>query len=48
MTLKEAQQQVDQWINPTGIDLTEAFNAGMTKRSERDATRHLNNPKLSD
>ena len=26
--------------NQTGINLTTAFHAGMTKRSDRDATRH--------
>ena len=34
--------------NQTGIDLTEAFQAGMTKCSDRDAKRHHNNPTLSD
>ncbi len=33
--------------NQTGIDLTEAFYAGMARCFVRDSTRHLNNPKLS-
>jgi len=33
--------------NQTGIDLTEAFNKRMVKKTERDETRHINNPKLS-
>ena len=32
--------------NQTGTDLTEAFHRKMIKRTERDKTRHLNNPKL--
>ncbi|UBM60437.1 nucleotide pyrophosphohydrolase [Marinilongibacter aquaticus] len=32
--------------NQTGIDLTEALNKNMEKKSIRDAQRHLNNPKL--
>lgn len=32
--------------NQTGVDLTEAFMATMEKKNTRDATRHLNNPKL--
>lgn len=32
--------------NQTGVDLTEAFHRNMQKKTQRDATRHLNNPKL--
>lgn len=32
--------------NQTGVDLTEAFARNLEKKSSRDATRHLNNPKL--
>ncbi len=32
--------------NQTGINLQEAFEKNMTKKTERDATRHLNNDKL--
>ena len=32
--------------NQTGVDLTEAFAKNMDKKTIRDATRHLNNPKL--
>lgn len=32
--------------NQTGVDLTEAFMANIDKKTKRDATRHLNNPKL--
>ena len=32
--------------NQTGVDLTKAFNDSMKKKTERDATRHLNNDKL--
>lgn len=32
--------------NQTGVNLTEAFQKNMLKKTERDATRHLNNPKL--
>ena len=34
--------------NQTGVDLTAAFEANLRKKTERDATRHLNNPKLSE
>lgn len=34
--------------NQTGVDLTDALNANIDKKSARDATRHLNNPKLTD
>ncbi|MDY0344532.1 MAG: nucleotide pyrophosphohydrolase [Lentimicrobium sp.] len=33
--------------NQTGIDLTEALHRNLQKKSSRDATRHLNNPKLT-
>jgi NTP pyrophosphatase (non-canonical NTP hydrolase) len=32
--------------NQTGIDLTAAFEATMTKKTSRDRERHANNPKL--
>jgi NTP pyrophosphatase (non-canonical NTP hydrolase) len=32
--------------NQTGVDLTEAFERSLRKKSERDARRHKNNPKL--
>lgn len=32
--------------NQTGINLNEAFEKNMAKKTERDATRHLNNDKL--
>jgi len=32
--------------NQTGVDLTEAFVKNMQKKTERDADRHLHNPKL--
>jgi len=32
--------------NQTGIDLTEAFQKGMEKRTRRDFSRHRNNEKL--
>src|SRR3982751_3324453 len=32
--------------NQTGIDLTEALAKNLEKKNIRDATRHLNNPKL--
>lgn len=32
--------------NQTGIDLTEEFRRTLEKKTQRDATRHLNNPKL--
>jgi len=34
--------------NQTGVDLTEAFIAGMGKRTERDRDRHQQNEKLRD
>lgn len=33
--------------NQTGIDLTEAMARNLTKKTQRDATRHLDNPKLA-
>jgi len=32
--------------NQTGIDLNEALERNLEKKTRRDATRHLNNPKL--
>jgi NTP pyrophosphatase (non-canonical NTP hydrolase) len=32
--------------NQTGVDLQQAFDKGMQKRTQRDAQRHQNNPKL--
>lgn len=32
--------------NQTGVDLTQALQANLKKKTERDAKRHLNNPKL--
>lgn len=32
--------------NQTGVDLTEAFRQNMQKKTERDALRHKQNPKL--
>jgi NTP pyrophosphatase (non-canonical NTP hydrolase) len=32
--------------NQTGVDLTEAFEKNLAKKTSRDATRHLDNPKL--
>jgi len=32
--------------NQTGVDLTEALRANLRKKTERDAERHKNNPKL--
>ena len=32
--------------NQTGVNLTEAFEKNMQKKTERDRERHLNNPKL--
>jgi NTP pyrophosphatase (non-canonical NTP hydrolase) len=32
--------------NQTGINLQETFEKNMAKKTERDATRHLNNEKL--
>lgn len=32
--------------NQTGVDLEAAFKANLLKKTERDSTRHLENPKL--
>ena len=32
--------------NQTGVELTEAFEQNMKKKTNRDKTRHINNPKL--
>lgn len=32
--------------NQTGVDLTQAFQKSIEKKTRRDATRHVNNPKL--
>lgn len=32
--------------NQTGIDLTDALHQSIAKKTRRDATRHINNPKL--
>lgn len=32
--------------NQTGVDLTEAFKRTIEKKTKRDKTRHINNPKL--
>ncbi|MDR1004514.1 MAG: nucleotide pyrophosphohydrolase [Prevotellaceae bacterium] len=32
--------------NQTGVDLTQAFDRTLEKKTRRDSTRHLNNPKL--
>ena len=32
--------------NQTGVDLTEAFQKNLEKKTRRDATRHINNEKL--
>lgn len=34
--------------NQTGVDLTEALMANIRKKTERDAERHANNPKIND
>ena len=34
--------------NQTGIDLEEAFQKNLAKKTQRDATRHKNNEKLRD
>ena len=34
--------------NQTGINLTEAFEKNIQKKTERDQTRHLNNEKLNN
>lgn len=32
--------------NQTGVDLTKALARNLAKKTQRDATRHINNPKL--
>lgn len=32
--------------NQTGVDLTDAFERNIAKKTDRDSLRHLNNPKL--
>ena len=32
--------------NQTGVNLTEAFNKSLEKKTRRDSTRHKDNPKL--
>lgn len=32
--------------NQTGVDLTEALSRNLAKKTQRDSTRHINNPKL--
>lgn len=34
--------------NQTGTDLSEAFRRNLEKKTKRDGTRHLNNPKLKN
>ena len=34
--------------NQTGVNLTEAFARNFEKKTKRDQTRHINNPKLID
>ena len=34
--------------NQTGTDLSEAFRRNLEKKTQRDGTRHLNNPKLKN
>ena len=34
--------------NQTGVNLTEAFRRNFEKKTRRDQTRHINNPKLKD
>ena len=34
--------------NQTGVDLTSALEKNLEKKSTRDGTRHVNNPKLND
>lgn len=34
--------------NQTGVELSEAFAKNIEKKTKRDNTRHLNNPKLQD
>lgn len=34
--------------NQTGVNLTEAFHRNLEKKTQRDQTRHINNPKLKE
>ncbi len=34
--------------NQTGVNLTEAFARNLEKKTKRDQTRHINNPKLTN
>lgn len=34
--------------NQTGVDVTQAFARNLEKKTQRDRTRHINNPKLTD
>lgn len=34
--------------NQTGVNVTEAFARNLEKKTRRDQTRHINNPKLTD
>lgn len=34
--------------NQTGVDLTEAFTKNLEKKTQRDKTRHIDNPKLQN
>lgn len=34
--------------NQTGVDVTQAFARNLQKKTQRDRTRHINNPKLTD
>ena len=34
--------------NQTGVNVTEAFARNLEKKTKRDNTRHINNPKLQD
>ena len=34
--------------NQTGVNVTEAFVRNLEKKTQRDNTRHINNPKLQD
>lgn len=51
-SLKLADEMADVlWVliclaNQTGVDLEQAFKQNMEKKTQRDAERHINNPKL--
>lgn len=34
--------------NQTGVDVTQAFARNLEKKTQRDRTRHINNPKLTE